>query len=205
MPLQLKTNGDKIIWHNRKSSPRFCRTIPIVFEKETTLQTRREISATESQIEGLQPTVIYVGGKNSAQRIHYDLKMTMIDGKTISAYTGKSVQTCSICDATPKLMNDLPSIFNRPKDTTQYNFGVSSLTTTLCLHCDSINIAEIIYYKNKILKLISILFSVTPIETYSCRSCLVKKNKRKSCIVVSKFLLFALLVWYTINYYSELQ
>lgn len=129
VPLQLKTIGDgRIIWHNKKSSsPRFCRPIKIAFEKETALQTRREISTIEAQIEGLQPTVIYVGEENTTYRIHYDLKMTMVDGKTISAYTGKSVQTCNICGATPKLMNDLPSIFSRPKDTNQYNFGISSL------------------------------------------------------------------------------
>lgn len=129
VPLQLKTNDDsKIIWHNkRSSSPRFCRPIKIVFEKETTLQTRRQIADIESQIKDLQPTIIYVGGNNSTHRIHYNLKMTMVDGKTISAYTGKSAQTCSICGATPKIMNDLPSLFNRPKDTAQYDFGVSSL------------------------------------------------------------------------------
>jgi hypothetical protein len=56
----------------------------------------------------------------------------MIDGKICNAISeNRSTQRCYICDATPKVMTDLTSIFSRKTKTEYFAFGISPLHTKI--------------------------------------------------------------------------
>lgn len=136
VPLQLKTNDGKLLlWNNSNpSSTRFCRPIKLSFEKETTDVIKREIESLEGQISALQPSIVQIGEVDV--RIGHLMKMTMIDGKTFGVVSSSSVQTCGICSATPKMMNELDTIYDRVADETKYEYGLSSLHAYIrCLEC----------------------------------------------------------------------
>ncbi|XP_078051928.1 uncharacterized protein LOC144478082 isoform X2 [Augochlora pura] len=51
----------------------------------------------------------------------------MIDGKVFGVMAESSTQTCGICGATPKLMNNLEQIMKRIPNENLYNLGLSTL------------------------------------------------------------------------------
>lgn len=61
----------------------------------------------------------------------------MVDGKAINAITDtKSTQTCNICGATPKDMNNLKQLRKKENKTENYKFGLSTLHCWIrCLEC----------------------------------------------------------------------
>lgn len=64
----------------------------------------------DSQISNLQTTEILLQD-DTTLIVHFSLFMTLIDGKVLNYITGtKSMQTCPLCRATPKLFNDLSNI-----------------------------------------------------------------------------------------------
>lgn len=135
VPLQMTTDSGHILWQNpRPSSVRYCRPIKILFEKETAELSKREIENVKNQIECIQPTTITSVNKEIC--IHHDFKLTMIDGKMFGIVSGSSTQTCGICGATPKIMNDLEKIWSLESDPSMYDYGISSLHAWIrCLEC----------------------------------------------------------------------
>lgn len=60
--------------------------------------------------------------------VSHDLILSMLDGKACNAIAGNaSSQTCYICGATPKDMNDLNAVRKKHVNTTNYRLGLSSL------------------------------------------------------------------------------
>lgn len=121
VPLRLETGSGVVVWENlTPSSPRFCRPVSVGFRKETLAVITETTSRMKEEIAALQPL------RTTSAVVKYDLYMTMVDGKAINAVTNtSSTQTCSICGATPRLMNDLDAVSSRPEDNLQY--GISSL------------------------------------------------------------------------------
>ncbi|XP_028146043.1 uncharacterized protein LOC126891809 [Diabrotica virgifera virgifera] len=131
VPLQLyaeQPGQDKIIvWQNpRPSSTRFCRPIRFQFKKETKELTVQETSYIENQISELQPTIGMLDSEEIA--VSHVCVMTMIDGKVCNAITETaSSQTCYICKATPKQMNDIEKLLKREVVQENLKFGLSTL------------------------------------------------------------------------------
>ena len=121
VPLRLVTAAGDVVWSNAApSSPRFCRPIELRYAKETAVLTKATISAVEAEIAQLAPM------KLSNCTVAYKMAMTMVDGKVVNTATGTaSPQRCSMCGATPTIMNDLAAVRARPVQNTQY--GISPL------------------------------------------------------------------------------
>jgi hypothetical protein len=110
IPLRLSTSSNIILWNNRASqSARFCRPINIQYCAESKDLILNQKQCIENQIDKLEALEIILN--NLKIRIHFSLFMTLIDGKVFNIITGtKSMQSCSICQATPKQFNDLANI-----------------------------------------------------------------------------------------------
>lgn len=130
VPLQI-LKGNTLLWQNsRPSSTRFCRPIKLICKKETTELVTVEIDKIKQQISKIIPT------KFQYFEIHHQFHMTMIDGKVFSVVAESASQTCGICGATPKLMNDFNAIKNRPPNTCMYEYGLSTLHAWIrCFEC----------------------------------------------------------------------
>lgn len=130
VPLQVQI-GSLILWQNsRPSSTRFCRPIKLICKKESSDLISAEIENVRIQITKIIPTVF------ESFQIHHQFHMTMIDGKIFSVVAGSSSQTCGICGATPKVMNDLDAIKNLPLNTNMYEYGLSTLHAWIrCFEC----------------------------------------------------------------------
>lgn len=70
-------------------------------------------------------------------QITHDVYMTMIDGKVATALSEtQSHANCNICLASPKEMNNLSLVFNKPVAENMYKYGLSSLHMWLrCMEC----------------------------------------------------------------------
>lgn len=121
VPLQIQ-KGTEILWKNsRPSSTRFCRPIKLICHKETSDLVSLEIENVKKQILEIIPTNI------QNFEIHHQFHMTMIDGKVFSVVAESSNQRCGICQASPKMMNDLDLIKNLPGNVDLYQYGLSTL------------------------------------------------------------------------------
>ncbi|XP_067622258.1 uncharacterized protein [Eurosta solidaginis] len=123
--------GSVILWENsRPSSTRFCRPIKLIYEKETSNLARTEVERVKQQISEIIPTQF------DSFKIHPKFYPAMIDGKVFSVIAESSSQTCGICGATPKVMNDLNSIKALPLNTKMYEYGLSTLHAWIrCFEC----------------------------------------------------------------------
>lgn len=102
----------------------------MIFKKETSDLVRTEIESVKQQISEIIPTQF------ESFQIHHQFHLTMIDGKVFSVIAESSSQTCGICGATPKVMNDLNSIKNLPPNTNMYEYGLSTLHAWIrCFEC----------------------------------------------------------------------
>lgn len=132
VPLQLyvqKEDEEKvIIWQNpRPSSTRFCRPIRFQFKKETAELILQEKSYVDHQIKKLSPTKYRTEDYRDISVSHVCV-MTMIDGKVCNALTDTpSAQTCYVCKATPKEMNNIDSVLGKQVDEETFQFGLSTL------------------------------------------------------------------------------
>lgn len=141
VPLQLYTYQKKslnklVLWQNdRPSSTRFCRPVKILFKHESNELISQEISKIENQISNLKSTKLNI--INKVISVQHILSLTMIDGKTFSVVSQtSSSQTCGICGATPKVMNNLNKILEMVPDTKLYDYGISSLHAWIrCFEC----------------------------------------------------------------------
>lgn len=120
------------IWQNLKpSSTTLCRPIRLQFQRETeelVLQVDAEIN---EEIDELTPTVIRKEG--CSIEVGHELICTMIDGKICNHLShNQSSVSCFICNATPKDMNKLNLVYERPKNTEYYKYGLSTLHAWIC-------------------------------------------------------------------------
>ena len=87
---------------------------------------RAERDYWQSQIETLDTHAITLPGLRVI--ISYELHLTMVDGKVVSALTDTaSSQRCLFCGATPKDMNDLQHVRQLTTRHEHYQFGLSTL------------------------------------------------------------------------------
>lgn len=126
VPIVLR-DDKQTFWQNLKtSSTTLCRPVRLAFRKETegyTLQVEREI---KEEIDDLHPTIVDIEG--GSIEVDHKLYCTMIDGKICNYLTKtKSSQVCFICKASPKQMNKLNLIYERPKCNEYYKYGLSTL------------------------------------------------------------------------------
>jgi hypothetical protein len=135
VPLRLSTNNGRILWQNpRPSSTRYCRPIKLIFKKETSKLVKEEIQNIENQISEIQPTNCGLGSEQVV--IKHSFNLTMIDGKTFGVVSNSSNQSCGICGATPKIMNQLEKIWSLQPNSQLYMYGISNLHAWIrCLEC----------------------------------------------------------------------
>lgn len=127
VPIRLQPidNNKIYLWQNdRPSSTKLCRPIKFIISKETTEMVKQEYDELEKQRLKLLPTTFFI--ENIQINIHHQLHLTMVDGKLCNILTDtKSSQTCYICGATPKSMNNKPDLKHAKKE--NYGFGLSTL------------------------------------------------------------------------------
>lgn len=130
VPLQLYS-GDKnnklILWQNPKpSSTRYCRPCKLEYCKESIETIKKEELLICTQISGLLPTCIDT--RAGTIQVTHTLSCTMIDGKVSNALTGtKCSQNCSVCSATPKIMNNIDEVLQREENPEALELGLSTL------------------------------------------------------------------------------
>ena len=91
-----------------------------MFAKETPELVRQIQEDLQAQIALLKPL------ETEHISCNYDLAMTMVDGKVVNTLTEtKSSQVCSMCGASPAIMNNLEAVRRRPVNNLEY--GISSL------------------------------------------------------------------------------
>lgn len=133
VPLELR-NEEKIYWKNSKpSSTVYCRPIRFQFLKESVDCIKQEQQYIQSQINALEPTIITLQSENNLTKtvqVNHVLYLTMIDGKVHNALSEvtNSSQCCSLCGATPKMMNEYENMINSNNFTSQQlSYGISTL------------------------------------------------------------------------------
>ena len=121
VPLHLATEDGIPVWHNgTPNSPRFCRSVAIKFAKETPSLVLQDKQTMDDQTAALMPLA------NAGATCRYDLQMTMVDGKIVNTISGtSSAQRCSMCGATPSIVNHLDDVRRLPVINVEY--GLSSL------------------------------------------------------------------------------
>jgi len=130
VPLKMSAEhntSEEIVWINpRSSSTRFCIPIKFQFVKETQDIIKQESEYIEQQIATLLPTRIVVQGKIIT--VQHNLLKTMLDGKVANALAeNPSTQSCYICKAKPKDMNNLSAVMKKPCNVTTFEYGLSTL------------------------------------------------------------------------------
>jgi len=115
------------IWKNpQPAATKYCRPIKFEFAKETKEITLLEVQEIKEKIRNLVP--VEVETENGLYIVKANMKLTMIDGKVCQALTETpSATTCYICGAQPSEMNKLNIIQNKPKNISNYEFGLSTL------------------------------------------------------------------------------
>lgn len=137
VPLQLRDfeNDTKVLWQNPvPSSIRFCRVIKFIYSKETPEVIKDETEKIQKQIDDL------CDFNYKGKIISFGLFLTMVDGKICNNLTDTmSTQSCYVCGAKPKEMNDLKKITEKLPRIENYSFGISTLHAWIrffecCLH-----------------------------------------------------------------------
>ena len=129
-PLKLVMN-DKVVWTNPKpSSCHFTRPLHLQYKKETKDAIVQEEASLKEEINGLNdldlldlPEDYQLNGF-----VKYNAEITMLDGKVVNAITDtKSSQSCNVCAASPKEMNNLPLVRSKPINKDSLKLGISPL------------------------------------------------------------------------------
>lgn len=118
VPIQAIAAEEKVLFQNKStSSTRYCRPVRIQYVKETAAVTVQEKEYINKQMAALAPYVTVINRRTV--KMLFKMHLTMVDGKAINSLTcTKSTQTCYICKATPKEMNDVDRISSKPAPTT---------------------------------------------------------------------------------------
>lgn len=116
VPLHLCDKDDEkiIFWKNKSpSSTRLCRPVQFQFLKETADVIDNEIERMNSEIQNLTETIVEVNERRF--KVKHVLLFTMNDGKVAQRRTDtRSNASCFICKATPKEMNNIDRVRNKP-------------------------------------------------------------------------------------------
>lgn len=125
-PLQLIA-GTEVIWQNEApNSPHYCRVFEFHFRKENDLLVKEKYNQINNILKKVQVYELYI--EKMQFDLKFDLKCTMIDGKTCNVLCGqKASSCCNICGVGPKFVNDLDKLKNRPCNEDFYKFGLSTL------------------------------------------------------------------------------
>lgn len=131
VPLEMSTgekDNRKIYWKNLStSSLKYCRPLCFKLAKETPHTVKEEVSKIDEQIVNLNLTSVKLSNEKLIYFKH-KLVCTMVDGKTVNILTETaSTQSCNICKATPKDMNNLASVQKRQPCEDSYKYGISIL------------------------------------------------------------------------------
>ena len=120
--LRLVINS-KEVWSNPKtSSQHFTRPLHMQYEKENVELTVREEQCLRGEIDSLTDFNFEFGS------ISINAEITMLDGKAVNAITNtKSSQSCHICAASPKEMNNLQLVRKKVIDEKAVKLGLSPL------------------------------------------------------------------------------
>lgn len=90
------------------------------------MNTLNEYNFYEDEIGKLATTHIII--KNRTYQVTYNLKCTMIDGKTCNiSIDQKSSNSCNVCKVNPTKINDLLFVRSLPCNEDSYKFGLSTL------------------------------------------------------------------------------
>jgi len=127
VPLELRTVDNEILWVNKKpSSVFYCRPINFKFIKESNDVTEKNyeyISALLKKIKNYNFECMEM-----AFDVAFDIKCTMIDGKTCNVLTRqKASSRCNICGVGPKDINNINYVFHLQGNTEFYKWGFSIL------------------------------------------------------------------------------
>ena len=122
VPLRLVI-GERIVWQNVKpNSSLFCRPLNIQFRKETKELSLEEYEDLKAQIEVLTPYV------HNGLSIKSQVDLTMFDNKVVNALTNTNfTQSCNICKAGPKILNNIELLKTLPVDKFACSLGLSTL------------------------------------------------------------------------------
>ena len=126
------TLGNKTIWLNEKpSSPHFCRPLHLQYKKETKETLVEEEISLRGEIELLsdfQLGALNIKGVELSGKVKYKVEITMLDGKAVNALVDcNSTQSCNVCKAKPKEMNDLELVRTKEIDQKAITLGLSTL------------------------------------------------------------------------------
>lgn len=132
IPLQLLDKTGNILWMNPlPHSTRFVRPVKMEFGKETKTKVLEMKADIDTQLQDIEPvTIILSNGK--AVEVEPQVHLTAFDGKVRAIITSKSnksfsdnflfklilfldtssTQCCTVCGATPTMMNKLENILN---------------------------------------------------------------------------------------------
>lgn len=93
---------------------------------ETAKITLSEMEYVQNQIDNLKPIIL---NKNDRTiRVSCNMLLTMVDGKAINSLTEtKSTQSCYLCGATPKEMNEIDRVRTRVVENDRCQYGLSTL------------------------------------------------------------------------------
>ena len=131
VPLKLVISGVDV-WVNQKpSSSHFCRPLQLQYQKETKEVIQAEESRLKNEIDNLEDYRLDMklsNGQKVCLSLKYSISITMLDGKAVNALTDTaSSQSCNVCGAKPKEMNNLKLIREKPASTRSLKLGLSSL------------------------------------------------------------------------------
>ena len=126
VPLKLVCN-DHSVWINKKpSSTHFCRPVKLQYKKESKELSKEEEIRLREEVAGLQCYTFEFGDKQIM--IKYKVEFTIFDGKVINALTNTlSTQSCNICGAKPKEINEIELIRQKEMNSSALTLGLSSL------------------------------------------------------------------------------
>lgn len=130
VPLQIYSENkdcNSIIWQNpAPSSTRYCRPIKFLFAKETVELINTEVKKIKNQVSLLSPTKIVVNGVETL--VKAKMIFCMVDGKVCNAVAScASTQTCYLCGAKPREMNNSNIISQKTVNKNFLSFGLSPL------------------------------------------------------------------------------
>ena len=131
VPLKLVISGVDI-WINQKpSSSHFCRPLQLQYQKETKEVIKAEEARVNKEIENLKDFKLDItlsSGDKVCLSVKYSIHVTMLDGKAVNALTDtNSSQSCNVCGAKPREMNNLKVIREKPASARSLKLGLSSL------------------------------------------------------------------------------
>lgn len=172
VPLRLLGNPNSkeeiVLWDNpRPSSTQWCRPLRMLYKKETSTFTIQQVNNVREEIENLQP---FVKGTLICK---YQMCLTMLDGKAISALTEVAAQNCHICQAKPSQMNNLNRAEHRDPDNLSY--GLTTMHAWIkCMQC-ILNISYYLKLKQPTIRNADALQR----EEIKTRKSIIKENLRK--------------------------